>query len=201
MSVFPIGFDSDRWVRVPTDWAGEPWSGAEEWAEWIAAELTDGRPDSARWRPVLQHEAATIAAIPAEHVSARFWFFPIDGDPRGWVDLYAQLRDGDEADASALLPELAGTLIDPATDVLEYPGFSSAVRRLALLPLGEAALGEGRSGILAQAEWSAVAGDWVLYLISIDSDPRELTLRLDDIDTLLAGVDPSTLAELPEARR
>jgi len=200
---FPISFDSDRWVRVPVAFAGEQWASGDEWAEWIADELTQGRESAAEFRDPLRDQAAAIAAFPTEHVSARFWFFPVDGDPAGWVDVYVQLRDRDGADASALLPEVGRTLIEPAIEALAVPSFDDALRRLTLAPIGAGDDDdpESRPGILAKGEWVAVSGDWAVYLVSVDDDPRRLTLRLDDIDALFAGIDPRDVAAVPGGAR
>ncbi|WP_419818436.1 hypothetical protein [Glaciibacter flavus] len=199
MSVFPIGFDPDVWVRVPTDWQNEAWPDAAVWAAWVAEELTRARENAAHWNEVLREEAARIAGFPADRISARFWYFPIDGEPRGWVDVFVQRRDADGTDAVDLLPDAGATLIEPAIDLVDDEGFTSAARRLTLVPLGESSLGAGRSGILSKAEWTAVAGDWIVYLVSFDTDPRRLTARLLDIETLLGGINPEVLAALPEA--
>ena len=82
---------------------------------------------------------------------------------------------------------------------LDDTAFDAAVRRMSLVPLGEAVLGAGRSGLLAKGEWLAVAGDWVVLLVSADADARALTRRLGDIDRLLAGIDPAALAMLGAA--
>ncbi|WP_156891477.1 hypothetical protein [Agromyces subbeticus] len=198
MSMFPIIFDPDRWVRVPTDWADEQWSDAAEWAEWVADELTHDRASAAAYVGALRDQATAIATFPNEHVSARFWFFPIDGDPSGWVDVFVQRRDIDGADAASLLPPVGVTLIEPAVLELEDVAFESAVRRLTLSPIDEQP-GEVPPGILAKGEWSAVTGEWAVYLVSIDGDPRVLTRRLADIDRLLGGIEPAVLAALPEA--
>lgn len=198
MSVFPIMFDPDRWVRVPVDWTDEQWPDAAAWADWVADELTRDRESAAQWAPLVREEAAGIAGFPSEHVSARFWHFPIDGAPAGWVDVFAQLRPSDGTDATGLLPDIGPTLIEPAVLEFEETAFESAVRRLSLVPLGEDVLGPDQTGMLAKGEWSAVAGDWAIYLVSIDADPRRLTSRLGDIDQLLAGIDPSALMSLPE---
>lgn len=195
---FPISFDSDRWVRVPVAFADEQWATGDEWAEWIADELTLGRESAAEFRDPLRDQAAAIAAFPTEHVSARFWFFPVDGDPAGWVDVYVQQRDDDGADAAALLPDAGRTLIEPAVDALAVPSFDDAVRRLTLAPIGA---GSEAPGILAKGEWAAVSGDWAVYLVSVDDDPRRLTLRLDDIDALFAGIDPHGVAAVPGGAR
>ncbi|KQM84312.1 hypothetical protein [Agromyces sp. Leaf222] len=193
---FPISFDSDRWVRVPVAFADEQWASGDEWAEWIADELTQGRESAAEFRDPLRDQAAAIAAFPTEHVGARFWFFPIDGDPAGWVDVYVQRRDHDGSDAAALLPDAGATLIEPAVDALAVASFDDAVRRLTLSPIAadDDAGPEARPGILAKGEWVAVSGDWAVYLVSVDDDPRRLTFRLDDIDALFAGIDPRGVA-------
>lgn len=202
---FPILFDPDRWVRVPTEYADEQWPDAAAWAEWVADELTRDREHAAATRPAVHEEALAIAGFPAEHVGARFWFFPVDGEPDGWVDVYLQFRPSDRAAPAALaavvqlLPPLSDTVIEPAVTELDGTAFDSAVRRMSLVPLGESVLGAGRSGLLAKGEWLAVTGDWVVLLVSADADARALTRRLGDIDRLLAGIDPAALAMLGAA--
>ena len=196
MSTFPILFDPDRWVRVPTDWADEQWPDAAAWADWVADELTRDREQAAAVRPAVHDEALAIASFPSEHVGARFWSFPVDGEPNGWADVLVQFRRADGTDAAELLPPAAVTVVEPVLTDLEGTAFDRALRRLSLVPLGEAALGVGREGVLAKGEWLAVAGDWVVYVLSTDADARALTRRLGDIDRLLAGVDPAALAAL-----
>lgn len=197
MSTFPILFDPDRWVRVPTDWASETqWPDAEAWAQWIADELTRDREHGTAIRPAVQEEALAVAAFPSEHVAARFWCFPVDGEPNGWADVHVQYRAHDGTDAAELLPPVGETVVEPVLTALEDTAFERAVRRLSLVPLGEAELGAGGSGVLAKGEWLAMGGDWVVYVRSVDADARALTRRLADIDRLLAGVDPAALAAL-----
>lgn len=196
MNTFPILFDPDRWVRVPTDWADEQWADAAEWAAWVADELTHDREHAAATRPAVHEEALAVAGFPREHVAARFWLFPIDGEPNGWVDVFVQFRRADGTDAAELLPVLTDALIEPAILELEETAFERALRRLSLVPLGEPALGAGRAGVFAKGEWLATAGDWVVYLFSGDADARALTRRLDEVDRLLAGVDPAALGAI-----
>lgn len=190
---FPILFDPDRWVRVPTDWSHEQWPDAAAWADWVSDELTRDRDSAAALRLAVHEEALALATFPSEHVGARFWLFPVDGQPNGWVDVFVQFRPADGSDAAGLLPPIPDALIEPALVELEATAFDRALRRLSLVPLGESALGAGHSGIFAKGEWLAVAGDWVVYLFSGDADARALTQRLDDIDRLLAGVDPAAI--------
>lgn len=201
MSTFPILFDPDRWVRVPTEWADEQWPDAAAWADWIADELTHDREQSAAIRPAVRDEAFAIASVPSDHVSARFWSFPVDGEPNGWVDVHVQYRPADPTDAVDLLPPVGETVVAPVIVELEDTAFDRAVRRLTLVPLDESVLGPGRMGVLAKGEWLATTGDWVVYVRSADADARALTRRLGDIDRLLAGVDPAALAAGAEAPR
>lgn len=195
MSTFPILFDPDRWIRVPTDWASETqWPDAEAWAHWIADELTREREHGAAIRPAVQEEALAVAAFPSEHVAARFWCFPVDGEPNGWADVHVQYRVHDGTDVAELLPPAGETVVEPVLVELEDTAFERAVRRLSLVPLGEAELGAGGSGVLAKGEWLSTGGDWVVYVRSVDADARALTRRLADIDRLLSGVDPAALA-------
>lgn len=197
MSTFPILFDPDRWVRVPTDWSTEEqWPDAAAWAEWVADELTRGREQAAAVRPAVHEEALAVASFPSEHVGARFWCFPADGEPNGWADVFVQYRLADVADPAELLPPVGETVVEPVLLDLHDTAFDRVVRRLSLVPLGEAELGVGESGVLAKGEWLAVAGDWVVYVRSADADPRALTRRLGDLDRLLAGIDPAALAAL-----
>ncbi|SFR84993.1 hypothetical protein SAMN05428970_3095 [Agromyces sp. CF514] len=196
-NAFPISFDAERWIRVPVAFADEQWASGAEWAEWIADEVTQGRESAAGFRDPIRDQAAAIAAFPTEHVSARFWWFPVDGDPAGWVDVYVQQRDHDGAAAASLLPDAGRTLIEPAVEPLTGP-FDDAVRRLSLAPVAPAVDAEpdARPGVLAKGEWAAVVDDWAVYLVSIDEDPRVLTRRLDDIDALLSGIDPRAAAAM-----
>lgn len=196
MNTFPILFDPDRWVRVPTRWADEQWSDAAEWAAWVADESTRDREHAAATRPAVHEEALAVASFPSEHVAARFWLFPVDGEPNGWVDVFVQFRPADDTDAAELLPFLPDVLIEPAVLELEDTAFDRALRRLSLVALGEPALGAGRAGVYAKGEWLATSGDWVVYLFSGDADARALTRRLDDVDRLLAGVDPAALGAI-----
>ncbi|MFF2369850.1 hypothetical protein [Agromyces sp. NPDC058110] len=190
-TAFPISFDPDRWIRVPVAFADEQWADGAEWAEWIADEVTQGRESAEDFRDPIRDQAAAIAAFPTEHVSARFWWFPVDGDPAGWVDVYVQQREHDGTDAASLLPDAGRTLIEPALEPFTGP-FDDAVRRLSLAPVAPAADAgaEAGPGVLAKAEWVGIAGEWAVYLVSVDEDPRVLTRRLDDIDALFAGIDP-----------
>lgn len=199
MTTFPILFDPDRWVRVPTDWsAEEQWPDAAAWADWVADELTRGREQAAAVRPAVHEAALAVAGVPSEHVGARFWSYPTDGEPNGWADVFVQYRQADGVDAAELLPPVGATVVDPVLLDLDDTAFDAAVRRLSLVPLGAAELGAGESGVLAKGEWLAIAGDWVVYVRSADADPRALTRRLGDIDRLLAGVDPAALAAVGE---
>ncbi|UOQ91049.1 hypothetical protein MUN74_09220 [Agromyces endophyticus] len=201
MNVFPIVFDPDRWIRVPVDWTDEQWPDAESWASWVADEVTRDRGTADDLIAAIRDQAVAVATFPTEHVGARFWYFPVDSDPRGWLDLYVQRRDPDGTTARELLPGLDRTLIDPVVDELEGEVFDDFARRLSLVPLGERQLGEGHSGILAKAEWLAITGGWVVYGISVDDDPRWLTQRLADGDRLVAGMDQAALAALAGGAR
>ena len=135
----------------PTDYADEQWPDAAAWAEWVADELTRDREHAAATRPTVHDEALAIAGFPAaEHVGARFWFFPVDGEPDGWVDVYLQFRPAGgavpaaPAAAAELLPPLPDTVIEPAVTELDDTAFDAAVRRMSLVPLGESVLGAGR---------------------------------------------------------
>ncbi|KRC60820.1 hypothetical protein ASE14_07565 [Agromyces sp. Root81] len=203
MTIVQIPYDTERWIRVPVEWSREPWDGPAEWAEWLADETTRARDGAEPYVEAIRDHALAIAGYSSEDVSARFWYFPIDGDPAGWVDVFMQQHGHDGAVAAEMLPELERAVIEPAVDALEVTDFDSAVRRLSLLPFtgsdSGGADGTATPGIMAKGEWLAVSGEWLVYLVTIDADPRALSQRLGDTDRLIGGLDPAVLSGQREA--
>ncbi|WP_127474081.1 hypothetical protein [Microbacterium sulfonylureivorans] len=182
-----VPYDPDAWIHVPLDYDGTPWADAAEWAQWVAESATRGREGGAEIAEAIRAEALETARFPAAHVTARFWHYPVDGDPTGMIDLFVQQRDADGTAAADLLPEPGFTLVDPVVEPLAAPGFTSAVRRLtlnAVLP-GE----EAEPVLFPQAEWLGISGTWVAYAVSGDHDVAQLRARLDDGDALFAALD------------
>lgn len=184
-----VAYDADRWIHVPLDYLETPWADAGEWAAWLADEATRGRPDAEALRPAVAEEARATALFPAEHVSLRFWHYPSDGVPTGFVDVYVQSRDDDGADPDELLPEPGFTAVPPVVEQIAAPRLRAAVRRLSIeatLPSPEA-----EPLLVAKGEWIGVAAGWVVYAVSTDFDVSPLESRLADIDALFAAIDPS----------
>lgn len=184
-----VAYDSDRWIHVPLDYLGTPWADAGEWAGWLADEATHGRRDADALRAAVAEEALATALFPAEHVSLRFWHYPSDGVPTGFVDIYVQARDDDGIDPAELLPEPGFTAVPPVVEPVAAPRLRAAVRRLSIeatLPSPDA------EPLLApKGEWIGVAAGWVVYAVSTDFDVVPLESRLADIDALFAAIDPS----------
>ncbi|QKJ20693.1 hypothetical protein [Microbacterium hominis] len=186
---FHSSYDPDRWIPVPLDYVGTPWADAQAWAAWIAQEASAGRDDAAELLPAIAHEAQTIALFPAAHVSFRFWHYPVDGEPTGFVDVYVQERDPDTTAPADLLPEPGFTAVDPVVEELDIATFPGAVRRLTLnVVLRDE---ESEPVLFPKAEWLGVRGRWVAYAVSGDHDVARLRERLDDIDALFASLDPA----------
>ncbi|WP_169580734.1 MULTISPECIES: hypothetical protein [Microbacterium] len=187
-----IPYDPDAWIHVPLDYEGTPWENAEEWAAWIAENATRGREGGPDLAQAVRAEASEIARFPAAHVTARFWHYPIDGDPTGMADLFVQERQDDGSPAEDLLPEPGFTLVDPVIDVIDAPGFGSAVRRLTLNAV--LAAEDADPVMFPKAEWLGVTGRWVAYVVSGDHDVVQLRARLDDADALFAAL-PAAISE------
>src|SRR5690606_12519369 len=94
---------------------------------------TRGRPDAKLITPVVRAAAREVALFPAAHVWGRFWHYPIDGVPTGFVDVYIESRTPDGTSAQDLLPDSGFTAVPPVVDELDVPGFGSAVRRRSLV--------------------------------------------------------------------
>ena len=203
MTVVQIPYDTELWIRVPLEWSREPWDGPAEWSEWLAEEATRARDGAEPYVEAIRAHALAIAGYPSEDVAARFWHFPIDGDPAGWVDVFLQRHGLDRAVAAEMLPELDRAVIEPAVETFGVTDFDSAVRRLSLLPFdgSDSSQDEGMEtpGIMAKGEWLAVSGEWLVYLVTIDADPRGLTQRLGDTDRLIAGLDPAVMTQEADA--
>lgn len=182
-------YDPDRWIHVPLDYAGTSWTDAAAWAQWLSSEATNGREDGELFGPAVRRQALAVALFPAAHVSARFWHYPIDADPSGFVDLYLQARTDDGAPPADLLPDTGSTAVEPVLEQLAIPAFHASVRRLTLgvvVPEGDA-----EPVLLPRAEWIGTTPQWVCYARSVDHDVDQLESRLADIDALFAAVDLS----------
>lgn len=204
MKRFAISFDTDVWVRVPVDFSGEQWSDSAEWAEWVADAATRDREADTEMHEALRAGAQAIADFSTQRVSARFWHYPVAGEPGGWVDFYVQRVSPTTADAEALLPPSTAA-IEPMIVPLVDTEFESAVRRLGLIAVSADAnddsgiVGTAGAAMIGIGEWSAVAGEWAVRLVAGDSDVAALGERVGDIDRLLAGIDPAELAALAVA--
>jgi hypothetical protein len=184
-----VAYDADRWIHVPLDYLDTPWSDAGEWAGWLADEATRGRPDADALRAAVAEEAFATAVFPAEHVSLRFWHYPSDGAPTGFVDIYVQAREDDGASAEELLPEPGFTVVPPVVEPVAAPAMPTAVRRLSI----EATLPSPDSEplLVPKGEWIGAGAGWVVYAVSTDFDVTPLESRLADIDALFAAIDPA----------
>jgi hypothetical protein len=191
LSPLAFPYDPDTWVDVPLDHLDGRWSDAASWAQWLADEATRGRPDAAELRDIIAEQALAVATFPAEHVSARFWHYPVDGSPSGFVDLFVQARARDESTIADLLPDPGFTVVTPVTADVGGTLFDEAVRRLtiaAVLPSEDAP-----PVAVPRAEWIGVRGEWVCYAVSRDHDAQALAARLEDIDDLFRAVDVSAV--------
>jgi hypothetical protein len=187
-----IDYDPDRWIHIPLDYVDSPWTDAAEWADWLAERATKDRELGDAYRDAVRAEALATALFPAEHVSFRFWHYPLDGTPTGFADIYVQQRDDDGATPLDLLPPLGFTAIEPVVDDVDAPGMTRGVRRLSL---GIALASEdAEPSLLPRAEWLGVAPGWVCYVVSNDHDAGQLTARLDDLDALFARLDLGALS-------
>ncbi len=193
MSAHPdIAYDPERWIHVPLDYADTAWANAGEWAAWVAAAASRGRPEAEDLRREIESAARQIALFPAAHVSARLWHFPTDGDPTGFVDMYVQERSPDGTAAADLLPEPGFTVVDPVVEPFAATHMPDAARRLSLV----AVLPDGRDepALMPKAEWIGAAGGRIAYAVSVDHDTAALSARLDDIGAVFAGFDPTAPA-------
>lgn len=187
MTLVDIEYDSNRWIRVPLDYDGTRWADAASWADWLADEATRGRPDAEVVAPIVRDSAHAVALFPAAHVWGRFWHFPIDGMPTGFVDVYVETRTPDGTDAADLLPDTGFTAVTPVLDHLEVPGFTSAVRRRSLvLVLREEAHEDPVP--MPRIEWLGIGPRWVCYIVTNDHDPAAANARAIDTETLFVAV-------------
>ena len=187
MTAVEIEVESDRWIRVPLDYADTQWDGAAAWAQWLADAATRGRPDAELVAPVIVEAAHAVALFPAAHVWCRFWHYPIDGVPSGFVDVYLETRTPDGTDAAELLPDSGFTALDPVVEDLDVPGFASAVRRRSLvLVLREES--DAEPAVMPRIEWLGVGPQWVCYAITNDHDPASANARAADTDRLFAAL-------------
>jgi hypothetical protein len=176
-----VDYDPDTWIRVPLDYVDTRWHDAHAWAEWLADTATAGRPTASAMRAEIRDNALSIALHPAAHVWGRFWFFPIDGDPSGFVDVFVQLRVADGTLAEELLPELEPVALMPVVDALVVEGFASAVRRrtLVMVPRDDA-----DPVAMPQVEWLGIGERWVCYAVTQDITPERSNQREPHIDFL-----------------
>lgn len=184
-----VAYDADRFIHVPLDYLDTPWADAGEWADWLAEEAMRGRRDADELRAAVAEEALATALFPAEHVSLRFWHYPSDGVPTGFVDVYVQARDDDGTMPEQLLPEPGFTAVPPVVEPVAAPAMPGAVRRLSLgaaLPAPDA-----EPLLVPKAEWIGAASGHVVYAVSSDFDVAVLESRLADVDALFAAIDPA----------
>lgn len=182
-----IPYDPSRFIPVPLDYLDSPWADAGEWAGWIADEALRGRENGEALRDAVRDEALATALFPAAHVSFRFWHYPDDGVPSGFVDVYVQARVDDGTSAADLLPELGFTAVEPVVEEAQSSRMRAGVRRLTLgvvLPSAEA-----EPVLQPRAEWLGYIDDRVCYVVSSDHDASQLSGRLADIDALFASID------------
>ena len=186
MTLVEIEYDSHSWIRVPLDYVGTRWTDAVSWADWLADEATRGRPDAETVAPVVRDAAQAVALFPAAHVWGRFWHYPIDGVPTGFVDVYLESRSPDAADAADLLPDPGFTAVTPVVERLDVAGFTTAVRRrsLVLVLRGEA---DEQPVPMPRVEWLGIGPEWVCYLITNDHDPAAANARAVDTEILFAA--------------
>lgn len=190
MRIFPVHFDADTWIAVPLRYPDRHGATPAEWAEWAAGELTRGRPLAAEQAIEIAPLARAVAEFDSSGVAARLWHYPIDGRPGGWVDIAAE-RVAPGASAASLIPEPRGAIVDPVTVDVAIEPFDSVLRRLSLRTVGGIdPTVDGDAGVLASAEWVAVRDDWAVLALSDDADPAALSARVDDIEAVLAGVEP-----------
>ena len=62
MTAVEIEVESDRWIRVPLDYADTQWDGAAAWAQWLADAATRGRPDAELVAPFIVGNARRATA-------------------------------------------------------------------------------------------------------------------------------------------
>lgn len=187
MTQVEIGYDTDRWVLVPLDYADTQWENAQEWADWLATAATTGRDDAQTVAPLVYSSALEVALFPAAHVWKRFWHYPIDGVPTGFVDVYVQQRVDDGASAEDLLPETGFTAVTPNVERLDVPGYASAVRRHSLVLVLRSEDDE-QPAVMPRIEWLGVTTEWVSYLVTNDHDPAAANERAADVEALFEAI-------------
>lgn len=181
MSRIEVDYDTDVWIRVPLDYIGTQWADAHEWAVWLADTATAGRANADDVRDGIRDTALSIALFPAAHVWGRFWYFPIVGDPAGFVDVFVQERTFDATPAADLLPELGEVALTPVVDELTVAGFATAVRRRSLVVIPR---DDEDPAALARVEWLGVAEQWVCYAVTEDASLERSNEREPHIDFL-----------------
>ncbi|WP_404431227.1 hypothetical protein LG299_13840 [Microbacterium lacus] len=185
-------FDPEKWIPIPLDYLDTEWANAGEWAASIAEEASRGRPGERELAAAIEEHALSIALHPAEHVGARFWHFPTEGVPTGFVDVYVEARADDGIDPADLLPEVGFTVLEPVVEQVVGDFFPRAVRRLtvnAVLTSDDA-----EPTLMPKAEWLGIREGWVGYLVSLDHDTNALSSRIEDIDELFRTLDPERLS-------
>lgn len=187
---FSVPYDPDRWIHVPLDYVDSPWADAGEWSDWVADAALRGRDGADALYDAVREEALSVALFPAEHVSFRFWHYPQDGEPSGFADVFVQAREDDGTAPADLLPELGMTAVTPAITDLAAPGQRAAVRRLSLGIIARPGT-QDEPMLVPKAEYLGVTEGWVSYAVSVDYDVNELERRLDDLDSLFAGIELS----------
>jgi|GEM_PF-3172721 hypothetical protein len=192
MTLVDIEYDSNRWIRVPLDYVGTRWPDAASWADWLADEATRGRPDAETIAPLVRDSAQAIALFPAAHVWGRFWHYPIDGMPTGFVDVYVESRTPDGTDAADLLPDTGFTAVTPVLERLDVPGFTTAARRRSLVLVLRAEADEDPVP-MPRVEWLGVGHRWVCYIVTNDHDPAAANARAVDTDALFAALGAAAL--------
>lgn len=183
MTKVEVGYDTDTWIRVPLDYTESRWRDAAEWAEWLAASATDGRADAETTAPLLRASALEVALFPAPHVWARFWYYPVDAVPSGFVDVYIQRRDPDGTPAEQLLPDPGFTALEPVVEHVDVPGYTSAARRHSLVLVLRSEEDE-EPAVLPRLEWLGTTDEWVCYLVTNDHDPAAIGERADAVEAL-----------------
>jgi hypothetical protein len=198
VTLVDVEYDSNRWIRVPLDYVGTRWTDAASWADWLADEATRGRPDAETVAPVVRDAAQAVALFPAPHVWGRFWHYPIDGVPTGFVDVYIETRTPDGTDAADLLPDTGFTAVTPVLDRLDVPGFAAAVRRRSLV-LVLRHESDDDPVPMPRVEWLGIGPQWVCYIVTNDHDPAAANARAADTDVLFAAVADAARTEASSA--
>lgn len=192
---FELSYDPDRFVHIPLEFEGTPWRDAEEWAAWAAETATEGRDGAEALVGPIRDSALALALFPSDRVSFRFWHYPIDGEPTGWVDVFVQARDDDGTPPAELLPEVGFTAVPPVVEPVVAPHLRDPVRRLTLgivLPdeaPDDVPADDVEPVLVPKAEWIGVTPHWICYARTTDHDVSQLSRRLADVDALVSGID------------